>query len=169
MRWDLFTFAWIGSGLLLISAEFAWPHFYSIFFGAGAVLVGILHALGLLTGLTASLIVWFVSSVILLITLRQMAVKFLHAESSYQLTDEDIEAAGQIVDVVVTVSEDDEKGRVRFRGTTWPAVSREGRILPGQKARLLYRSNLLWKVEPYSAEEDQQHQKSLPQQKEKES
>lgn len=168
MQWDVFAFAWLTCGALLISVEFAYPHFYSIFFGAGALVVGFLHAFGLLNNLTAAMIVWFVSSIILLISLRQMAVKSLHSESSYQLTDEDVEAAGQIVDVVATVSEDNEKGRVRFRGTTWPAVSREGTILPGQKARLLYRSNLIWRVEPYSAEENQQQQ-TLPSQTRKES
>src|SRR5207248_2300786 len=131
--------------------------------------VGFLHAFGLVNGMTASLMIWFMSSVVLLISLRHMAVKFLHSESSYQLTDEDVEAAGQIVEVITTVSEDDEKGRVRFRGTTWPAVSREGTILPGQKARLLYRNNLLWRVEPYSAsiEENQEQHKTLPKQTEK--
>jgi inner membrane protein len=168
MRWDVFTLVWLACGAGLISIEFGYPHFYSIFFGAGALLVGILHAIGLVDSLTTSLAIWFFSSVLLLITLRHMAIKMLHSESTYQLTDEDVEAAGQIVDVITAVSEHDEKGRVRFRGTTWPAISREGTIQPGQKARLLYRNNLIWRVEPYSAEENQQ-QKALSSQTEKES
>ena len=71
----------------------------------------------------------------------------------FQMTDEDLEAVGCVVEVVESVSSADQKGRVRFGGTTWPAVSKEGTIPKGRKAKLVLRDNLVWTVEPYDAEE----------------
>lgn len=154
MNPDIIIWAWVIGGFLLIAFEAVLPQFYTGFFGAGALLVALLMALGFLANPATCLLVWFASSLLFLFALRHVAIRYLHAESSYQSTDEDFEAVGQIVEVVTPVSEADENGRVRFRGTTWPAISTTGTILAGQKARLLYRDNLLWKVEPYTAEDE---------------
>lgn len=69
------------------------------------------------------------------------------------MTDEDLEAVGSVVEVVESVTSSDQKGRVRFGGTTWPAISKEGTIPKGKKAKLILRDNLVWTVEPYDAEE----------------
>jgi hypothetical protein len=57
-------------------------------------------------------------------------------------------ALGQVVEVVRTCSEGEE-GRIRWEGTLWRAQTLGGRIDAGQQARLMYRDNLVWVVEPY--------------------
>lgn len=149
MNPDLITWMWCIGGLALIIAEYFLPHFFAGFLGVAAIIVGLLRWTGLVTDFVPSFLTWAVTSTVLLLTLRQLAIKKLHAESSYQMTDEDVEAVGEIVEVVSTVGHNNNQGRIRFRGTTWPAMSREGTITAGSKVRLLYRDNLNWIVEPH--------------------
>ncbi len=158
MSADAVTWIWLVGGISLIYVELAWPHFYSAFFGLAAIIVAVLRWLHLLQSTTTSIAVWLIASSALLLTLRQLALRFLPSETSYGITDEDVDAAGQIVEVVATVSDLNSEGRIRFRGTSWPAISREGIIPAGQKAKILYRDNLVWKVERY----DSNHQQELP-------
>lgn len=144
---EIVTWLWLICGLGLIVVEYFAPHFFSGFLGVAALLVALLRWSGLFTDVAPSFAAWAILSVVLIVTLRQLAIKKLHAESSVQPTDEDLEAHGEVVDVVARISSQDNSGRIRYHGTTWPAISREGIIEPGQKARLLYRDNLNWIVE----------------------
>jgi membrane protein implicated in regulation of membrane protease activity len=92
-----------------------------------------------------------------------MAKKWRHSETSVESTDEDMEAIGEVVDVVTTINSTGDQGRIWFRGTSWPALTKEGTILPGKKARILYRDNLIWRVEaaPESEDKNQVQQKPL--------
>lgn len=146
---DIITWLWLGGGVALIIAEYSLPHFFSGFLGAAAILVALLRWAGLITGFTQSFAAWAILSIVLIVSLRQFAIKKLHAESSVQPTDEDVEAHGEVVEVIARISSEDNKGRIRYLGTTWPAVSREGVIEAGEKARLLYRDNLNWIVEAH--------------------
>lgn len=148
MTADIFTWMWLAGGLLLIGLEIAWPHFFASFFGLGALIVAVLRWIGLVDSLVASFAVWIVASTVLVVTMRQLAMRLVSSESTYELTDEDLDAVGQVVEVVSTVSPREDTGRVRYRGSTWPAVSVSGTILPGQQAKLLFRDNLVWRVEP---------------------
>jgi membrane protein implicated in regulation of membrane protease activity len=147
---ETITWVWFVSGLLLIGTELFLPGLVVSFLGLAAILVAALRWLGLISGIVPSFTAWFVSSIVLLLGLRHLVLKWLPADTSFQTTDEDIEAIGQIVDVVKEVSSGNDQGRIRFAGTTWPAVTKKGVILAGGKARLLYRDNLVWTVEPHS-------------------
>ena len=52
------------------------------------------------------------------------------------------------MEVVTGVNAKDPAGRIRYQGTSWPAISLQGDIPAGRKARLLARDNLAWVVEP---------------------
>jgi hypothetical protein len=54
---------------------------------------------------------------------------------------------GQTVKVIEAVGEE-RPGRIRFRGAEWDARTTEGRLPKGAKARILYRDNLTWIIEP---------------------
>ncbi|MBF2054419.1 MAG: NfeD family protein [Candidatus Sericytochromatia bacterium] len=69
---------------------------------------------------------------------------------SYELSDEDRDAVGSIVETLSLVRCDDHSGRVRFRGSTWPATAVAEDIPPGQRARIVYRDNLAWVIEAYA-------------------
>lgn len=143
----MITWLWLASGIGLIVLEYFLPHFFSGFLGAAAIVVALLRWLGLFTDFVPSFTTWAVISVVLILTLRKLAIKKLHAESSVSSTDEDLAAVGEVVEVVTRISSENNKGRIRYLGTSWPAVCREGAIEVGEKARLLYRDNLNWIVE----------------------
>jgi inner membrane protein len=150
---DLITWIWLIGGILLIVTELFVPGLVVCFLGLGAILVACFRWLGFLTGMVDSLTVWFITSIILLVGLRHFLLRYLPSERTFQMTDEDLDAVGSVVEVVESVTSSDQKGRVRFGGTTWPAISKEGTIPKGKKARLILRDNLVWTVEPYDAEE----------------
>lgn len=162
MSADVINWIWFFGGILLIAAEIQIPHFYSGFFGIAALIVAVLRWLHLLESLEISLIAWAVISIVLLLSFRRMVVNRLSPEISVQSTDEDLEAIGEIVEVVTTISPADSTGRIRFRGTTWPAVSSGKTIPAGTRARILYRDNLIWKVEEFSDPEKSDDEKLSP-------
>jgi membrane protein implicated in regulation of membrane protease activity len=150
---DLITWVWLIAGILLVVTELFIPGLVVCFIGLAAMLVAGLRWLGLLTGMVDSFTVWFLSSIVFLVGLRHLMLKWLPSERTYQMTDEDLEAVGSVVEVVEPVSRTDQKGRVRFGGTTWPATSKEGTISKGKKAKLILRDNLVWTVEAYEIED----------------
>lgn len=68
---------------------------------------------------------------------------------SYELSDEDRDAVGSIVETLSPVRCEDHSGRIRFQGSTWPATAVAEDIPAGQKARIVYRENLAWVIESY--------------------
>lgn len=146
---ETITWVWFIAGVLLIGTELFLPGLVVSFLGLAAIFVAILRWFGLVSGTIASFTVWFVSSIVFLLGLRHLVLKWLPAETSFQMTDEDVEAVGKIVEVVKEVGSGNDHGRIRFGGTTWPAVTKEGVIMAGKKARILYRDNLVWIVEPH--------------------
>ena len=146
---DTITWVWLIAGIVLIATELFLPGLVVCFLGAAAIIVAALRWFGLIPGLMESFTVWFVTSIVLLLGLRHFLLKWIPSESTYDLTDEDVDAVGSIVDVVETVSDSNQQGRIRFAGTTWPAIARQGTLLAGQKAKLLYRDNLVWVVDSH--------------------
>ncbi len=152
MSFDLNTIAWIWfiAGVLMMLSEFVAPGLLMVFLGVAAILTSIGLWIGWVDSVIASLALWSASSLILTLSLRRLVRRFFPAESNYQAVEEDSDAYGTIVDVVETVNYDNDHGRIRFQGTSWPATCEEGAIPEGQKAKLLCRSNIGWVVEPSS-------------------
>lgn len=145
------TLIWFVTGLALVGAEFLLPGMVSVFLGASALLVALLRELGLVSGLPASLALWMVTSVGLVLGLRGTVRRYFKPEESVGDIDESRAAFGSEVEVIETCREDEggpPAGRIRFQGSSWPAVSTQGTLHPGERARLVYRDNLTWVVEP---------------------
>jgi membrane protein implicated in regulation of membrane protease activity len=145
---DGFTLVWLVLGIVLMLAELLVPGLVVIFFGMAALLVGGLAALGIVQAWTTAIAVWAVGSLGMVLGLRSGAQRLLPGESDRGATDEDVEAFGEVVEVVEEVGPF-ESGRIRFRDVTWAAQTIEGRIPAGAKARIVARDNLIWIVEPY--------------------
>ncbi len=145
---DLITLAWLIVGLLLIGGEVIIPGLVAVFLGAAAVLVAGLRYVGLIDSLVASIFVWMGASVGFTYTLRGWMKKYLPAESQRGQINEGITSIGEVVEVLVDVTERDASGRIRYQGTTWPATSTDRVIPKGARARLVARDNLAWIVEP---------------------
>lgn len=148
---DTITLIWVAIGLLLVAVEFFVPGLVVIFTGLGALAVALLRWVGVIEGLPASFATWLVTSVLMVVALRGTLKRFFPPDLMTTQDNEAVAAYGQLVEVLEDVLEPDGdgvSGRVRFQGTSWPAVTSEGTIKKGQKARLVYRDNLAWVVEP---------------------
>lgn len=143
----LVTWLFVFGGLALMLLETLIPGGVAGFLGLGGLVVAGLRAIGLLADPLTAVITWVFLSTGLTIVLRPLAMRFVQGDISLALTDEDAEAMGQTVTVVEPVDEE-EAGRIRFRGATWDARTLEGRLPKGAKAKLLYRDNLTWIIEP---------------------
>lgn len=145
---DGWTWVWLAAGALLMAAELAVPGLVVVFLGMAAIVVGLGRWAGLWDSAMGSLTAWFILSIVMLVALRSLVARWLPGESTVEPTDEDTAALGSIVEVVTQVNATDQSGRIRFQGTSWPAISLKGVIPPGAKVRLLARDNLAWVVEP---------------------
>lgn len=155
MSGDVITLIFLAVGLLLIAFELFVPGLVVVFAGLGAIAVAILRWVGVVEGLPASFITWMVSSVVMVLALRGTLRRWFPPEESRHVDNEELDLFGKVVDVLEDVGElspgVEPSGRVRFGGTTWPAVVAEGKIEKGAKARLVYRDSLAWVVEPVPA------------------
>lgn len=117
---------WLILGALLILSEFFMTGLVAIFFGVGALLVGLLTALGLLDNLPEQILVFAVLSVASLLFARErIKVWFRGRVSERWDGDRDLIASrGQRVSV--TRAFVDGMGRVRLSGTDWKAESIDG-------------------------------------------
>ncbi len=144
---ELITWIFFLGGLLLMLLETVLPGGVAFFLGAGGLVIAGLRALGLLVDPMTALLTWIFLSTALTVALRPIAMRYFGGDVSMKITDEDAEAMGRTVTVVGPVGEE-VPGRIRFRGAAWDARTLEGRLPKGAEARLLYRENLTWIVEP---------------------
>lgn len=148
---SLQTWLWLAAALLLLGSELAVPSLSAAFFGLGALTVAALRALGVVESTGASLALLAGSSTLYLLLLRRVFSRWIghKPERSRQSVDEDARAFGALVEVLDDVG-DEAAGRIRFDGTTWAARTESGLVRRGERARLLYRDNLVWVVAPVS-------------------
>lgn len=135
-------------GMALIILEALLPGGVSFFLGLSGLIVGGLRWLGFLTDPITSVAIWLFTSIALLIAIRPLFMKYFGGESTYKLADEDVEAMDQIVEVIEPVNANDNSGRIRYQGISWQAQTLQGKLEPGSKAKIKYRDNVTWIVEP---------------------
>ena len=144
----LATWGWPIGGVVLMLAEFLIPGGVVGFVGAAALLVAIGRWVGLLENWISSVTAWFLLSILMLVTVRNMVMRYMPGDSSYESPDEDAEAFGKEVRVIETVAEVEPTGRIEYQGSTWPAISSDGAVLAGRRAKIVSRENTVWIVEP---------------------
>ncbi len=139
---------WIVAGIILLVLEIAVPGMVLVFLGAGALMVALLIWLGLIETWVAAITTWFISSLVLLVGLRNFLYRLMPGDTEQGAsTDEDADAYGAVVEVVETIAPDS-AGRIRYRGTTWQAACHDETLEAGSKAKIVYREDLIWIVEP---------------------
>lgn len=143
----LTTIFFIG-GIILFIIEAVIPGGVSLFLGISSLIIGLLRWFGILEDPANSVMAWLFTSVGLLLLIRPIFMKYWGGESTYKLADEDIEAMDEVVEVIESVNANDNSGRIRFQGISWQAQSLEGSIPKGSKAKIRYRDNVTWIVEP---------------------
>ena len=154
----LLTWTFLGGGAVLMLAEAALPGGVSFFLGLSGMLVAVLRVLGILDNPFVAVIVWSFLSLGLVVALRPLATRYFGGDTRRQMTNEDVDALDEVVTVIEETGGLGREGRIRFRGSEWRArVPEEGQTLPpGSEARIVYRDNLTWVVEPVGTLEERE-------------
>lgn len=154
MDGETLTWIFLIGGTALMILETLIPGGVSFFLGFSGIFVGVLRYFGILVEPGTSIITWLGTAIALILVFRPLLMKYWGGESFFKLADEDFEAMGQIVEVVEPVNDQDNSGRIKFQGISWQARTMEGELKPGQKAKIKYRDNVTWVVEPVDELED---------------
>jgi len=115
---------WAVMGLVLLIAELATVSFILCFIGLGALVVALTTWLGVTASLTSQLIVFSVSSLLLLFLLRKTARKLFAGQA-----DVPPDYAEQKVAVVKPIPPGGE-GTIQYRGSDWIAFSDTPQTIP---------------------------------------
>lgn len=146
---------WVILSAVLIVAELVLPGGIIVFLGIAGLIVAICMQFGFVASWTSALTLWFISSMVMVILLRGVAQKMVGGDSSIANTDEDVDALGEVVEVVETIGPGEAKGRVVFRDVRWNAVSDGSEIPAGEKAQIVTRDNITLVVERITAQEQE--------------
>jgi membrane protein implicated in regulation of membrane protease activity len=136
---------WLAAGLALVVAELATPSgFFIIFFGLGAISVGLLDAFGLIDSLWIELALFSALSVAYLLLFRGRLQQKVQAPPP--------PTVDSLIGVLAIVQErllPGVVGKVEVRGSTWSARNTSSVTLdPGQRARVAAVDGLTLTVVP---------------------
>jgi membrane protein implicated in regulation of membrane protease activity len=129
MEWWL----WLAGGLALVVAELATPSgFFIIFFGLGALTVGVLVSMQVVASLGIEMLLFSVFSVAYLLLFRE------RLQARFQLPPApNVDSLIGVLAIVQEPLSPGVVGRVEVRGSSWSARNTSGVTLdPGQRARV---------------------------------
>ena len=138
---------WLGSGIFLMAIEFLVPGLVMVFVGLGALTVALGMHLGYIDGVLQQFTTFFISSIIYLLTLRFLVLRFFTSVTRKENIDEDEEVMGSIVEIVADINSG-EFGRVEHSGSSWQARAEgDQTILKGEQVKIIGRDNITWIVQ----------------------
>jgi membrane protein implicated in regulation of membrane protease activity len=140
---------WFAAGVILLIMEFAAPGIFIMFFGAGAMITGLVCLIFDLS-LTVQLIIFISSSLILLFALRKWLKKVFFGKKTEgdeldDVTDTFIGERAVVTDKITKAV----TGRIELHGTEWTAEADED-ISKGTTVEVIGKKNLVLKVKPLS-------------------
>lgn len=137
---------WLILGALLILSEFFMTGLVAIFFGVGAVAVGLLVALGLLSGLAEQILVFALLSVAALLFARERIKIWFRGKVSERWDGDRNLIASRGQRVTVTRGFVEGEGRVRLSGAEWRAESIDGDHAEGATVWVVGNQGIVLKV-----------------------
>ena len=138
---------WLGSGIFLMAIEFLVPGLVMVFVGLGSLTVVFGMYFGYIDGILQQFITFFISSIIYLLTLRFLVLRFVPSVTRKENIDEDEEVMGSIVELVADINSG-EFGRVEHSGSSWQARAEgDQTILKGEQVKIIGRDNITWIVQ----------------------
>ena len=144
---DLAFSIWLGSGIFLMAIEFLVPGLVMVFVGLGALTVALGMQLGYIDEIPQQFTTFFISSIIYLLTLRFLVLRFVPSVTRKANIDGDEEVMGSIVELVADINSG-EFGRVEHSGSSWQARAEEDQtILIGEQVKIIGRENITWIVQ----------------------
>lgn len=130
---------WIIAGILMLALEFVVPGLIIFFFGAGAILTGII-CMFIDIPIGVQFLIFGVSSVVSLVMLRKkFSASFQGKPGSSENNEDFDEELGKVC--VVTEKISSVGGKVEFRGTPWKAVADE-EIEQGSNVEIIRKENI---------------------------
>jgi membrane protein implicated in regulation of membrane protease activity len=141
-RPEIFWFI-LGLGLFLL--ELVMPGFIIFFFGLGAWITALV-CLVWSPGTNLQIIIFALSSAVLLVALRRIIQKKFLNSSRIHSDDVEDEFTGKEALAIVGFG-GIKKGKVEFKGTTWDAES-SSEISEGQRVRIIEKDSFKLIVEP---------------------
>jgi len=139
---------WMFIGVALLLLEFMLPGLIVFFFGLGAILVAVL-CLVFEPSLNVQIVIFLVSSVLLLLSLRRWVRRVFTGHASGGEEDEGVikyQYAGERATVIETITPERD-GRVEFHGARWAAEA-DQRIEEGARVEIVSQNNITLKVKP---------------------
>lgn len=144
------SMTWLGAGLLLMLLELVVPGFVIIFFGLGALLVGLLLWAFPAMPETTQVVLLPILSLASLLLFRRYLVKSVSNKYGEKGTNfDDNGCVGHVVKVVEAI-EPGTPGKVELNGVNWSA-SCDASVAAGRNVRIISRAGLTLVVEPVSA------------------
>ena len=138
---------WLSSGIFLTAVEFLVPGLVMVFVGLGSLTVVFGMHFGYIDGILQQFIAFFISSIIYLLTLRFLVLRFVPSVTRKENIDEDEEVMGSIVEIVADINSG-EFGRVEHSGSSWQARAEgDQTILKGEQVKIIGRDNITWIVQ----------------------
>ena len=138
---------WLGSGIFLMAIEFLVPGLVMVFVGLGALTVALGMYLGYIDEILQQFTTFFISSIIYLLTLRFLVLRFVPSVTRKENIDEDEEVIGSIVELVTDINSG-EFGRIEHSGSSWQARAEgDQTILKGEQVKIIGRDNITWIVQ----------------------
>ena len=138
---------WLGSGIFLMAVEFLVPGLVMVFVGLGSLTVVFGMHFGYIDGILHQFITFFISSIIYLLTLRFLVLRFFTSVTRKENIDEDEEVMGSIVEIVADINSG-EFGRIEHSGSSWQACAEgDQTILKGEQVKIIGRDNITWIVQ----------------------
>lgn len=143
---------WFLIGLALVLSEFMLPGIILVFFGVGAWIVALTTWMGLTGGYTSQLLVFAVSSILLLVMLRRWfrAKLFGHKGDEQNPFDNLDDLTGETVVVTEEVTPDG--GKVEYKGAAWSARS-DTPLPAGSRAVVMAAEGITLVVRPESSKQ----------------
>ena len=147
-------FVWAIVGIIFVFCEFFIPGLVIAFFGVGALIAALTTWIGLTPNLPLQLLVFMISSLLLLGLLRKYLKRtFLgKAQGVDDLPNFNVEI-GKIVPVVEYIQPGEVGGKVRYQGAPWSARAPEP-IAPGESVKIVGCDNLTLIVEKIKKTEE---------------
>ena len=137
---------WLIVGIILILSEFIIPGFIICFFGAAAIITGILYWFIPSLALAWQILLFAVLGVVLLVACRRyMPGVFKGRENGSAGDIDDDNVSGNICVCTADIAPG-VPGKVEFRGTLWNAVSSDA-ISAGSRCIIKSRNNITLEVE----------------------
>lgn len=139
---------WIIAALVLMAAELIVPGGIIFFLGGGCLIVAGALWLGLVTTWVNTLTLFFITSLVLVLSLRSFFTRFAGGDYSQANTEEIIDDLDEIAEVLEPIGPGENIGMINFRGTAWRALGNGQEIAAGVQVRIVARDNITYIVVP---------------------